>query len=120
MRKQVKDAPIRCTLRVGMRREKTFWGPGVAQLLHGIEEKRSLRSAAQTMEMSYSKAWKIIHDAEKELGFKLIESTAGGALGGGSTLTPQGDAILQAYDSIVSELEQLAQAVYEKHIQSII
>lgn len=40
-----------------MGEEKAF-GPGVAQLLKGIEEMGSMQKAAEKMGLSYSKAWK--------------------------------------------------------------
>ena len=40
-----------------------FFGPGVAELLERVREHRSLRAAAASMEMAYSKAWRIIHEA---------------------------------------------------------
>ena len=53
--------------------EKCF-GPGVAALLEGIRETHSLRAAAAEMGMAYSKAWTIMKNAEKELGFPLTET----------------------------------------------
>ena len=44
-----------------------FFGPGVAELLERVREHRSLRAAAASMEMAYSKAWRIIHEAEEEM-----------------------------------------------------
>ena len=41
-----------------MGKEKAF-GPGVAQLLKGIEEMGSMQKAAEKMGLSYSKAWKL-------------------------------------------------------------
>ena len=57
--------------------EKCF-GPGIATLLHHIEDLHSLRSAAMQMNMAYSKAWTIVRNAEAQLGFKLLHSTTGG------------------------------------------
>ena len=62
--------------------EKCF-GPGVAMLLERVERLHSLRSAAMDMDMAYSKAWTILRNAEKQLGYKLISSTTGGRHGGG-------------------------------------
>ena len=49
-----------------------FFGPGVAELLERVREHRSLRAAAASMEMAYSKAWRIIHEAEEGFGFRLL------------------------------------------------
>ena len=44
--------------------EKCF-GPGIAALLRRIEKFHSLRSAAASMGMAYSKAWTILKSCEK-------------------------------------------------------
>ena len=64
--------------------ERVF-GPGVAELLKRVQEHRSLRAAAFSMEMAYSKAWQIIRTAEDGFGCKLLSSTIGGRHGGGSS-----------------------------------
>lgn len=116
----MRDNDITYTLRLGMKREKSFWGPGVAQLLHQIECCHSLRAAAQCMGISYSKAWKIIHDAEQGLGFALVESISGGVCGGGSHLTEKGSDILSAYDKTVSTVEKVLMKVFEQNIRVIL
>ena len=50
---------VRASLRI-VREDKLF-GPGVAQLLEGVEELGSLRRSAARMEMSYNKAWSVVH-----------------------------------------------------------
>ena len=64
-------------------REEKCFGPGIAALLSAVKEHRSLRSAAISMDMAYSKAWKILRNCEKELNCKLLQSTIGGQHGGG-------------------------------------
>lgn len=76
-----------------------FFGEGPAQLLHGIEETGSLRSAAISMNMAYTKALKILKNAEAALGFPLTTRISGGKDGGGSTLTPEGKAFLRRYEA---------------------
>ena len=76
-----------------------FFGEGPARLLHGIEEKGSLRAAAMSMEMAYSKALNIIKHAEHTLGFPLVIRTTGGKSGGGSQLTKEGKEWLETYES---------------------
>ena len=65
-------------IRVKLKQDQIFFGPGVARLLRGIERTGSLQAAAAEMGMSYSKAWRILHTAERELGFLLVHRRAGG------------------------------------------
>lgn len=76
-----------------------FFGEGPARLLRGIEEKGSLRAAALSMEMAYTKALSIIKRAEAALGFQLVIRTTGGRAGGGSRLTNEGKEWLTKYES---------------------
>ena len=78
--------------------EEKFFGPGIAQLLHRVEEYHSIRQATMSMGMAYSKAWAIIRRAERELGFPLLTTTTGGKEGGGASLTDQGRQFLSQYD----------------------
>ena len=83
--------------------DKCF-GPGIASLLRRVEKHHSLRSAAASMGMAYSKAWTILKNCEKHLGFRLVNSTVGGKNGGGATLTDNAEAMLRAYDEYCAEL----------------
>ena len=65
--------------------EEKFFGPGIAVLLHRVEEYHSIRQATASMGMAYSKAWAIIRRAERELGFPLLNTTTGGKEGGGAS-----------------------------------
>ena len=49
-----------------------FFGEGPARLMHAIEETGSLRAAAISMNMAYTKALKLIRNAEAALGFSLM------------------------------------------------
>ena len=53
---------LKLTLRLLTNEERIF-GPGVAELLERVREHHSLRSAAASMEMAYSKAWRIVRAA---------------------------------------------------------
>ena len=75
-----------------------FFGEGPARLLHGVQEYGSLRAAAMSMEMAYTKALKLIRNAENALGFALIRRSTGGKDGGGSCLTEEGKEWLQRYE----------------------
>lgn len=46
-----------------------FFGEGPCRLLHAIEQTGSLRAAAQSMQMAYTKALGLVRHAEQVLGF---------------------------------------------------
>lgn len=76
-----------------------FFGEGPCRLLKAVEKTGSLRAAAASMEMAYTKALKLMKNAEAALGFPLTMRTAGGKDGGGSTLTPEGKEWLNRYEA---------------------
>ena len=76
-----------------------FFGEGPARLLRKIEETGSLRAAAMSMEMAYTKALTIIKNAENALGFPLLIRSTGGKSGGGSKLTDEGKEWLERYEA---------------------
>jgi len=94
--------------------EEKCFGPGVAQLLHRVQRLHSLRAAALDMDMAYSKAWKIIRQAETQLGFPLLDSVTGGKGGGGAVLTEEGARFLAAYDDFCVQLDHHAQALFQE------
>ncbi len=99
--------------------EDKCFGPGVAQLLRRVEEKRSLRAAALSMSMAYSKAWTIIKTAEKELGFDLLVSTTGGKNGGGASLSQQAVSLLAAYEQYCTDVRAYAQKEFQNRFSHI-
>ena len=92
--------------------EKSF-GPGIAKLLHQVEQLHSLRAAALSMNMAYSKAWTIVKNSERALGFPLLHSVTGGKNGGGAVLTPQAEQLLDAYKAYVADVETYCQGKFE-------
>jgi len=76
-----------------------FFGEGPYRLLRAIESTGSLRAAALSMEMAYTKALKLMKNAERALGFALTMRTTGGKDGGGSVLTPKGKEWLEKYEA---------------------
>ena len=84
------------------KKEKAF-GPGIAALLEGVETHGSLRKSAALMNMSYSKAWTVLHGCEAQLGFALLNSRIGGRCGGGAELTEEGKRLLENYRAFEKE-----------------
>ena len=107
---------IRVKASLRLVREGKLFGPGAAQLLEGVADLGSLRRSAARMEMSYNKAWSVVHACEEQLGFALLERRIGGAGGGGASLTEKGRALLaryRAFDRQAHEmLDQMAQEYF--------
>ena len=89
-----------------------FFGEGPYRLLMALEETGSLRSAALSMEMAYSKALKLLKNAEAALGFRLTMRTTGDKDGGGSVLTPQGKEWLKKYEAYRDACVQANRKLY--------
>ena len=92
--------------------EKCF-GPGIAEILERIRLGGSLRKAAGEMGMAYSRAWHVVNECERALGFHLIERSVGGRAGGGSRLTAEGERLLDGYRKIEEALDACAAAQVE-------
>ena len=114
-----RDLRLTVTLRLLDGEGQRRFGPGVAALLEEVREKRSLRAAAGSMGMAYSKAWRIVRDAEAALGRKLLDSTFGGRNGGGAVLTPEAEALLEAYRALRDEVGAYAQQRFQERFRDL-
>jgi molybdate transport system regulatory protein len=72
-------------------------GPGKAALLEAIAGHGSISAAARANGMSYRRAWNLVDTMNRCFVTPLVESSAGGAHGGGASLTELGQAVLAAY-----------------------
>jgi molybdate transport system regulatory protein len=75
---------------------------GVAQLLQGVIDFGSINKATRYMNMAYSKAWKLIKECERGLGYSLIIGRAGA----GSVLTREGEKLLRMHQTLQKELDE--------------
>lgn len=107
-------------LSIRLFRDEKCFGSGIAQLLRGVQEHHSLRAASQAMGMAYSKAWTIMHNCEAELGFPLLRSSAGGRHGGGASLTPEAEQLLEAYERYCRRLRKAADDLFLEEFEDIL
>lgn len=113
------DLRLAVTLRLLDDEGQRRFGPGVAALLEEVREKRSLRAAAASMGMAYSKAWRIVRTAEDALGYKLLSSTIGGRHGGGAVLTEEAEALLAAYQALRDEVSAYARERFQERFRDL-
>jgi molybdate transport system regulatory protein len=78
----------------------------LVRLLSGIQESGTLRSAAESLGLSYRKAWGDIRKAEKFVGFLLVEKIRGGKDGGLSRLTPDGAELVEAFNQLHKDFDE--------------
>lgn len=77
------------------------------RLLEAIRETGSINAAAQKMGVQFRTAWNKIHEMEEGLGTKLVESQTGGAGGGGTTLTPEAETLVEHFHRLTEGLPEL-------------
>lgn len=103
-------------LKLGLRdaKDKPFMGIGTAWLLRGVEKAGSLNEAAKEMDMSYSKAHKLVRTLEAALGKKVLVCERGGSARGGSALTPEGLRFLKRYEELDASIRKQAEKLFKK------
>ncbi len=85
-----------------------FMGRGPVELLRGIRRLGSIRQAAEEMQMSYVKAWKIIQRMEASVGGRILKTEIGGKDHGGSELTALADSFLDSFTSYEAAVTDFA------------
>ena len=93
---------------------RKFFGEGPYRLLRAVEETGSLRAAAGTMDMAYTKALKMLRHAEQAVGAPLTTRSTGGKDGGGSRLTPEGKELLAKYEAYRDQCAEANRRIYHQ------
>lgn len=94
--------------------KQRFFGEGPYRLLREVEKTGSLRAAALSMGMAYTKALRILKRAERAVGHPLTSRCTGGKDGGGSRLTPQGKELLEKYEAYWDQCVQANRRIYRQ------
>lgn len=94
-----------------------FMGLGVLWLLQSIEKEGSLRAAALAMNLSYSKAFKMVKKLEEQLNRPVIERRKGGSEKVGSTLNEFGSQFIKLYDKFQTEAKLLLDSPFDDFIR---
>lgn len=80
-------------------------GPGKIALLEAIARTGSITAAARSLEMSYRRAWLLVDEMNGCLRHPVVATATGGLKGGGSRLTPTGEAVIAQYRAIERRAE---------------
>lgn len=92
------------------------FGDGKWRLLRSIETKGSLKAAAESLHISYRKAWGDLEKAQNALGVRLVEKQRGGNMGGRTSLTTEGKKWVRAYTRFRGDIERAMEKAYKKYI----
>lgn len=90
--------------------DEPAFGPGKAALLEHIDASGSISSAARSLGMSYSRAWRLVEVMNTLFRAPLVETSAGGRRGGGARLTREGREVLGLYRSLEMRLISAAES----------
>ncbi|MCH8161050.1 MAG: LysR family transcriptional regulator [Chloroflexi bacterium] len=75
------------------------------RILQLVEETGSLAEAAERLGLSYRRVWGKVREIERNLGLSLVESEVGGAGGGSSSLTEDGQRLIALYQILLSKVD---------------
>lgn len=102
------DNDPRLSLRLHFAQGLTF-GRGKADLLQYIDQDGSISAAGRRMKMSYRRAWALVEEMNTHFGTPLVDSSRGGARGGGAVLTDLGRSVLADYRALEDMLRDAPQ-----------
>ena len=88
-------------------------GPGKIALLEAIRKTGSITAAAQSMQMSYRRAWLLVDELNKLLREPAVATAPGGVMGGGTTITPIGEKTIALYHSIEAHTRTAARSEFQ-------
>ncbi len=97
-----------------------FMGPGMHALLSEIQKSGSVALACSNLDLSYSKGWKMIKNAEKGFGKSLVVRHQGGTGGGSATITDDAVSLLKAYENAHEEIVSVAERIVNKNFKDVI
>jgi molybdate transport system regulatory protein len=90
---------------------KTFLASGRVELLKLIVKEGSILSAAEKMGISYHHAWNLLDKMNLLTPEDLVVKISGGKGGGGSTLTPEGQKLIEKFISLQQEFQELIEQI---------
>jgi molybdate transport system regulatory protein len=83
-----------------------FLGEGRVELLKAIHEHGSISKASKAIGISYRKAWKLVQSMNENGSCPIVNQSAGGNKGGGTTLSEKGKEIIELYDKLKGDYNE--------------
>ncbi|WP_420151389.1 winged helix-turn-helix domain-containing protein [Spirosoma sp.] len=83
-----------------------FMGIGRLELLGHIQRTGSINQAAKAMNMSYKRAWDLVHSMNTQADQPLVITQTGGEKGGGAVITEEGEKFLNHYRGLQERFQR--------------
>jgi molybdate transport system regulatory protein len=88
-------------------------GPGKIELLERLQAEGSITRAAQSMGLSYRRAWYLIDTLNSAFGRPVTQTKVGGEGGGGAELTPLGQELVTRYRAALAAVDTAGQPLLQ-------
>ncbi len=93
--------------------ERFVLGDGGIALFRAVDATGSLRAASDEVGWSYRHALAYVDNAERALGYRLVDRVRGGNDRGGANLTPQGRNLVRRYAAFRVRLDRALRRLYK-------
>ena len=104
--------PINVSLDINLGKNYTFFNNESALLFEMIDATHSIKTACECIHISYSKAWTMIRNIEKQTGIKFVIKKIGGFKGGTTVMTEEGREFIKNYREMMDELSKTTEEMF--------
>ena len=111
------DSLFQPSLTINIRKEKVFLDSRLRLLLELIDDNNSVNGACKRMSLSLSKAWDMINELEKNLGYEIVLRRRGGAREGRTRLSLEGREFMENYDKFYSAVTKYTWEQFKKYFE---
>lgn len=101
-------------VKISIEKETLFFNSKTKLLLLLIQDTHSVRSACRHIALSYSKAWNMLNQLERELGYSVVERKHGGSKGGKTYLTSEGALFLEKFQQFEKNVRSYAKEEFHR------
>lgn len=111
------DSLFQPDLTINIRKDKIFLDSRLRLLLELIDDDNSVNGACKRMSLSLSKAWDMINELEKGLGYEIVLRRRGGAREGRTLLSHEGKNFMENYDQFYSAVNKYTWEQFKKYFE---
>lgn len=106
-------------LRIMIQKDTVFFDRRMRLLMEQIQIMHSVQGACKSMSLSKSKAWKMINEFERQMGYQIVQRRHGGAFGGKTMLTEKGERILIEYKKMEERIFDQVRVEFDTFLKGI-